>query len=35
LFFISGLNGYLAGGKSMPDSFVEQGELIRVITSPR
>ena len=28
LLFISGLNGYLADGKSMPDSFEEQGELI-------
>ena len=26
--FISGLNGYLADGTSMPDSFEEQGELI-------
>ena len=28
LLFISGLNGYLADGKSMPDSFEEQGEII-------
>jgi len=28
LLFISGLNGYLADGKTMPDSFEEQGELI-------
>ena len=28
LLFISGLNGYLADGKSMPDSFEEQGDLI-------
>jgi 2-iminobutanoate/2-iminopropanoate deaminase len=28
LLFISGLNGYLADGKSMPESFEEQGELI-------
>lgn len=26
--FISGLNGYLADGKTMPESFEEQGELI-------
>ncbi len=26
--FISGLNGYLADGKTMPESFVEQGEVI-------
>lgn len=28
LLFISGLNGYLPDGKSMPDSFEEQGEII-------
>ena len=28
LLIISGLNGYLADGKSMPESFEEQGELI-------
>lgn len=28
LLIISGLNGYLADGKTMPDSFEEQGELI-------
>lgn len=28
LLFISGLNGYLADGKAMPDSFEEQGQLI-------
>ena len=28
MLFISGLNGYLADGKTMPDSFEEQGELI-------
>jgi enamine deaminase RidA (YjgF/YER057c/UK114 family) len=28
LLFISGLNGYLPDGKTMPDSFEEQGELI-------
>lgn len=28
LLFISGLNGYLSDGKSMPDSFEEQGEII-------
>lgn len=28
LLFISGLNGYLADGVTMPDSFEEQGELI-------
>jgi enamine deaminase RidA (YjgF/YER057c/UK114 family) len=28
LLFISGLNGYLSDGKTMPDSFEEQGELI-------
>ena len=28
LLFISGLNGYLADGKTMPDSFEEQGERI-------
>ena len=28
LLFISGLNGYLADGKAMPDSFEEQGEII-------
>jgi 2-iminobutanoate/2-iminopropanoate deaminase len=28
LLFISGLNGYLADGKIMPDSFEEQGEII-------
>lgn len=27
LLFISGLNGYLADGKTMPDSFEEQGEI--------
>lgn len=28
LLFISGLNGYLAYGTTMPDSFKEQGEII-------
>lgn len=28
LLFISGLNGYLADGRTMPDSFEEQGEII-------
>ena len=28
LLFISGLNGYLSDGMSMPDSFEEQGEII-------
>ena len=28
LLFISGLNGYLADGRTMPDSFEEQGEAI-------
>ena len=28
LLLISGLNGYLADGATMPDSFEEQGELI-------
>ncbi len=28
LLFISGLNGYLADGQTMPDSFDEQGDLI-------
>jgi 2-iminobutanoate/2-iminopropanoate deaminase len=28
LLFISGLNGYLADGKTMPDSFEEQGEVV-------
>lgn len=28
LLIISGLNGYLSDGKTMPDSFTEQGELI-------
>jgi len=28
LLFISGLDGYLADGKTMPDSFEEQGEII-------
>jgi enamine deaminase RidA (YjgF/YER057c/UK114 family) len=28
LLFISGLNGYFSDGKTMPDSFEEQGELI-------
>ena len=28
LLFISGLNGYYVDGKTMPDSFEEQGELI-------
>src|SRR5262245_28514453 len=28
LLFISGLNGYEADGKTMPESFEEQGELI-------
>ncbi|HKX26578.1 MAG TPA: RidA family protein, partial [Blastocatellia bacterium] len=28
LLIISGLNGYLADGVTMPDSFEEQGELI-------
>lgn len=28
ILFISGLNGYLADGKTMPESFEEQGELI-------
>ena len=27
LLFISGLNGYLADGKTIPDSFEEQGNL--------
>jgi 2-iminobutanoate/2-iminopropanoate deaminase len=28
LLIVSGLNGYLADGQSMPDSFEEQGEII-------
>ncbi|MFZ6012645.1 MAG: RidA family protein [Bacteroidota bacterium] len=28
LLIISGLNGYLADGKTMPDSFEEQGDII-------
>lgn len=28
ILFISGLNGYLPDGQTMPDSFEEQGELI-------
>ncbi|WP_117215655.1 RidA family protein [Allorhizocola rhizosphaerae] len=28
LLIISGLNGYLADGRTMPDSFEEQGEII-------
>ncbi len=28
LLFISGLNGYLADGMTMPDPFEEQGEII-------
>jgi enamine deaminase RidA (YjgF/YER057c/UK114 family) len=28
LLFISGLNGYMSDGKTMPESFEEQGELI-------
>lgn len=28
LLIVSGLNGYLADGHSMPDSFEEQGDLI-------
>ena len=28
MFFIRGLNVYLADGKTMPDSFEEQGEII-------
>ncbi len=28
ILFISGLNGYLADGKTMPNSFAEQGEII-------
>jgi 2-iminobutanoate/2-iminopropanoate deaminase len=28
LLIISGLNGYLADGQSMPESFEEQGEII-------
>ena len=28
LLIISGLNGYLSDGRSMPESFEEQGELI-------
>ena len=28
LLIISGLNGYLVDGQTMPDSFEEQGELI-------
>lgn len=28
LLIISGLNGYLADGKTMPESFEEQGDLI-------
>lgn len=28
LLIVSGLNGYLADGKTMPDSFEEQGDLI-------
>jgi 2-iminobutanoate/2-iminopropanoate deaminase len=30
LLFISGLNGYLADGRTMPDTFEEQGEIIWV-----
>ncbi|MBK8899785.1 MAG: RidA family protein [Anaerolineaceae bacterium] len=28
ILFISGLNGYLSDGKTMPESFEEQGEII-------
>jgi enamine deaminase RidA (YjgF/YER057c/UK114 family) len=28
LLFISGLNGYLADGRTMPDTFEEQGDLV-------
>jgi len=28
MLFISGLNGYLSDGKTMPESFEEQGDLI-------
>ena len=28
ILFISGLNGYVADGKTMPESFAEQGEII-------
>ena len=28
LLFISGLNGYLADGTTMPESFEEQGEIV-------
>jgi len=28
LLIISGLNGYLADGKTMPESFEEQGEIV-------
>lgn len=28
LLVVSGINGYLADGKAMPESFEEQGELI-------
>jgi len=28
ILFISGLNGYLKDGKTMPDSFEEQGRII-------
>ena len=28
ILIISGLNGYLADGQTMPDSFEEQGEII-------
>lgn len=28
LLFISGLNGYFSDGRTMPESFEEQGELI-------
>jgi 2-iminobutanoate/2-iminopropanoate deaminase len=28
LLIVSGLNGYLADGKTMPDSFEEQGDII-------
>jgi len=28
LLFISGLNGYLSDGKTLPDAFEEQGEVI-------
>jgi enamine deaminase RidA (YjgF/YER057c/UK114 family) len=28
LLVVSGLNGYLADGKTMPDSFEEQGDLV-------